>query len=55
MVVTFLGRQGWDGGGGNKLEVQLVGLPLKTALPEAWERCLGKCPLPPAVLLGTDF
>lgn len=41
--VLFLGRQGK--GCGAELDVQLMGLALRPALPEAWERCLGKCPL----------
>lgn len=31
-------------GMGFKLEIEPMGL--RTVLPEAWERCLGKCPLP---------
>lgn len=33
-------------GCGAELEVQLMGLALRPVLPEAWERCLGKRPLP---------
>lgn len=43
MSHSWEGRDGIEGG---KLEIQPTGLPLRTALPEAWERCLGKCPSP---------
>lgn len=33
-------------GCGAELDRQLMGLALRPALPEAWERCLGKCPSP---------